>query len=128
MYPEVPYSIWLLWDVPQWSFVGWYANLEWPFKRTVQGFDIQDHELDVVIRLDLTWYWKDEDHLDAAVEGGVFSPEMAAGIRNAGEKAIPQLERRAPPFNEPWPEWRPDPNWGPLELPADWDSLPRVKP
>ena len=120
MYPAVPYSIWLLWDVPQWSFVGWYANLERPFRRTDIGFDLQDHELDVIVRPDLSWYWKDEHHLKAAVEGGVFSEQMALDIRRAGEAAIARLERRDSPFNEPWPDWRPDPDWGPLELPENW--------
>ena len=54
-YPDTPYAKWLLWDVPGWAFSGWYANLERPFERTARGFDLQDHELDVVISPDLTW-------------------------------------------------------------------------
>lgn len=124
MYPNTPYSIWLLWDMPQHSLVGWYVNLEAPFARTEIGFDTQDHELDVVVKPDLSWYWKDEDDLKDLVHSGVYSNEKAASIRHAGEAAIRRLERRDPPFNEPWPEWRPDPEWGPLELPAGWDEVP----
>lgn len=124
MYPDTPYSIWLLWDMPQRSLIGWYVNLEAPFARTEIGFDTQDHELDVVVRPDFSWYWKDEDDLRDLVAAGVFSDEKAALIRGAGEDAIRRLERRDPPFNEPWPEWRPDPEWGSLELPDGWDDVP----
>ncbi len=127
MYPRTPYSIWLLWDMPQRSLVGWYVNLEAPFARTEIGFDTQDHELDVVIRTDLSWYWKDEDDLRDLVSAGVFSVEKAASIRSAGEDAIRRLERREPPFDEPWPEWRPDPEWGPLELPDSWNDVPAAR-
>ena len=50
----------------------------------------------------------------------MFSEQMAIEIRHAGEAAIKRLERREPPFNEPWLDWRPDPDWGPLELPENW--------
>ena len=68
MYPETPYSVWLLWDVPQRSLAGWYVNLEAPFARTEIGIDTQDHELDVVIRPDFSWYWKDEDDLQDEID------------------------------------------------------------
>jgi hypothetical protein len=28
-----------------------------------------------------------------------------------GERVIRRVEAREWPFNEPWPDWRPDPSW-----------------
>ena len=126
MYPGKPYSIWLLWDMPQRSLVGWYVNLEAPFVRTEIGVDTRDDELDVVVRPDLSWYWKDEDDLQDLVDGKVISSEQALLIRRAGEEAIRLVEGREPPFSEQWPEWRPDPAWGPLDLADGWAEVPEA--
>ncbi|MBI4304975.1 MAG: DUF402 domain-containing protein, partial [Chloroflexi bacterium] len=75
MYPGRAYSIWLLWDMNPRRLLCWYVNLEDAFRRSAIGFDTSDHELDVVIRPDLTWYLKDEDELDAMVEAGLFPEE-----------------------------------------------------
>ncbi len=45
------------------EFLGWYVNLEDPWRETALGFDTTDHLLDVWIDPDRTWRWKDEDHL-----------------------------------------------------------------
>lgn len=65
------------------------------------GFETRDLELDVVIRPDLTWYWKDEADYERLTELGYFSPELSNDIRQAGLGAITRLESREEPFNEP---------------------------
>lgn len=116
-YPNQMYSIWAMWKIPERKFQCWYVNIEIPQKRIITGFEVSDLELDVVVRPDLTWYWKDEAEFAQLTELGYFSTELAAEIRQAGLDAISQLESGLEPFNQPWPEWRPDENWTVPELP-----------
>lgn len=119
MYPGVPYSVWAMYRAQTGEFVRWYVNIEEPFKRTSVGFDVVDFELDVVAGPDLSWSWKDEDHLAKMVSDGIFTKTQASEFREFGLDAIERIEQRTAPFNEPWPQWRPDPSWGPLKMPAD---------
>ena len=71
------HSILMLWD-ERWDFLGWYVNLEAPATRTPIGYDTCDYHLDVVIAPDrLSWRWKDEDHIAAAVDHGLFTPSRS---------------------------------------------------
>lgn len=119
MYPDVPYSIWAMWRAADGEFVRWYVNIESPFERTSFGFGAVDYELDLVVNPDWTWAWKDEDELLRHVETGVFTAAQAIDFKRYGLDALKRIESRTEPFNEPWPNWRPDPSWGPLKMPVD---------
>jgi len=124
-WPATPYAVLFLRE-PDGTPRGWYVNLQTPLTRTTIGFDTVDHALDVVIDADRSsWSWKDEDELEEAVASGLFTPEDAAGFREAGERAIRRLVDREPPFDEPWEDWRPDPSWPIPSLPPDWDVVER---
>jgi hypothetical protein len=60
--PAEPYSLWLFWNEGG-EHASWYVNLELPWQRTELGFDSRDHQLDIVVRADRSWQWKDEDEL-----------------------------------------------------------------
>ena len=122
MYPGDPYSIWVMWDSESGQHRCWYVNIEAPFRRIKIGFETTDYELDGVISPGFEWRWKDQDKLAEIVQLGVFTPEFAAQVREMGLDAKRRLEERREPFNEPWPEWKPDPDWGPLEMPVDNDD------
>jgi hypothetical protein len=82
-----------------------------------------DLALDVIIEVDGSgWSWKDEDELATFVERGVFDDELAARLREEGLRVVGRAERNEPPFDEPWPDWRPDPSWPRPELPEAWDE------
>lgn len=119
MYPGDPYSIWVMWDSEMGRHTCWYVNIEAPFKRTDIGLETTDYELDGVISPEFEWRWKDEDKLAEIVRLSVFTPEFAEQVREMGLDAKRRLEERREPFNEPWPEWKPDPEWGPLEMSED---------
>jgi hypothetical protein len=119
--PGAAHSFCAFWRGTDWSFRGWYVNLQSPLRRTAVGFDSEDHLLDVVVSLDLSWQWKDEDEFAAARRIGRFSSEEAAAVRAEGEAAIRTIERRAWPLGSGWESWRPDPAWVIPTLPADWD-------
>jgi hypothetical protein len=123
MTPGAAHSVHLWWKAPDWSFGGWYVNLQEPIRRTRLGFDYMDQTLDIVIEPDLSWHWKDEHEIDGALATGFLTPEQARAIRAEGERVIERLEARAAPFSDGWEQWHPDPDWPIPELPAGWDSL-----
>ena len=121
--PGDAYSIWLYWRATDHVFRSWYINLEDPWQRTAIGFDSRDNLLDILIAPDLSsWQWKDEDELAWAVENGRYTSEEAATFRTQGERALERLRRREPPFDQDWPNWRPDPDWSPPVLPQGWND------
>jgi Protein of unknown function (DUF402) len=116
------HSIYVTWS-DDGEFLGWYANLEDPWRDSRPGFDATDHLLDVVIRPDRTWSWKDADHVDEAIEVGLFTPERAQAFREEGERVIERVEAWTAPFDEGWESWTPDPEWPLPTVPAGWDQL-----
>jgi Protein of unknown function (DUF402) len=101
----------------------WYVNLEEPLRRTGLGFDTLDHELDLVIELDGSWRWKDEDDLAEAIRRGVIPAEEEPRMRADGERAVRRILDREPPFDRDWTAWRPDPAWPIPVLPDGWDRV-----
>ena len=99
--PHEPYSLWLFWSEAG-EHESWYVNLELPWRRTESGFDSRDHQLDIVIRRDRTWQWKDEDELRDAVAAGLLTARDADEIRADGERVVAQLDRLLPTGFETW--------------------------
>ena len=122
--PGSHHSILLLWTAGFRDLLLWYVNLEAPMIRTPIGFDYLDQLLDIEIAPDLSaWNWKDEDEFEDAVTASLLTSEEAHLVRAEGEKVIAALYARHPPFDEPWPEWRPNPDWTPPVLPEGWNDL-----
>ena len=117
------YAYWSYWR-DDWSFEGWYVNVQAPLRRTSLGWDTRDHVLDVVVAPDLSaWSWKDEDELEDAVAGGTFTRAEAAAIRAAAEQALAVLAEGRWPFDRDRSGWRPDPSWRLRPtLPPGWDD------
>lgn len=122
MFSGASHSIWLFWD--EGEFIGWYVNLEEPFRRTPIGFDTNDHQLDVVVTPDLSWELKDSDVLDAWTERGIYSREFAAAVREEAQHVIAIIERGGSPFCDGWESWKPDPPWTPPTHRDHWDMVP----
>lgn len=118
------HSTLLLWEEGFGEFIRWYINLEDPLTRSTTGFDYLDWLLDIEIAPDLSvWNWKDADELEDAVYKGLITPKKGDFIRAEGNRVIRALEEKAPPFDEPWPLWRPDPQWTIPNLTDGWDDL-----
>jgi uncharacterized protein len=120
-WPETPYAV-LRWSTEEGTPI-WYVNLQDPLRRTALGFDTVDHALDVIVELDGTWRWKDEDELAEAVARGLFTPDRAATFRVDGERAVARILDREPPFDRDWGGWHPDPGWPVPSLPEGWDRV-----
>ncbi|WP_016700674.1 DUF402 domain-containing protein [Actinoalloteichus spitiensis] len=118
-------SVWWFFG-PAGDFRGWYVNLEIPRGRTPFGVDRVDGVLDVFVRPDRTWEWKDEDELVAALAAGRVTREQAGLLRAEGERVIALAEAGAFPFDGSHLD-PPDPAWPRPELPA-WTCPPETAP
>ncbi|MFF9816200.1 DUF402 domain-containing protein [Streptomyces sp. NPDC014006] len=121
--PGEPWSVWLFWE-PGWRFKNFYVNLEDPLARWAGGVDSTDHFLDIEVRPDGGWQWRDEDEFAQAQRDGLMSAELAERVRAAGQDAVEAIRTWRPPFSDGWQDWRPDPSWPVPKLPDDWDRTP----
>ena len=126
--PGAWHSVWLMWEAQTWEFRCWYVNLQTPLTRTARGFDTSDKALDVVIAPNGDHRWKDEDHLERAVDVGWISAADAQRVRSEGERVIERAARGEYPFDGELISWRPDPAWPIPELPADWAAIAGEQP
>ena len=60
--PGRAHSIYLFWHEDG-ELEHWYVNFEQPLRRTPVGFDTFDEKLDLIVRPDGSYRWKDEDEL-----------------------------------------------------------------
>jgi predicted RNA-binding protein associated with RNAse of E/G family len=98
----------------------WYVNLQEPFRRTAHGIETMDLMLDVIVRRDGSWSWKDEDEFEGACQRGLVSAEKSLWLREQGLRAIERINANEEPFSDRWRKWRPDPSWHTPVLPDDW--------
>ena len=113
--PGWDYSVSLLWH-HDWTLRWWYIDVIRPYEATPIGYDFADHHLDLVIEADGNVWVKDEDDLAAAVERGELSGDGARRAHQRVAELRVQAQATEGIFAEPWPLWRPDPSWGPLQL------------
>jgi predicted RNA-binding protein associated with RNAse of E/G family len=121
-WPENPAAV-LLFYGSDWSASHWYVNLEEPLRRSPVGFDTLDHKLDVIVELDGSWRWKDEDEFVEIMERGLLDPREERRLRAEAVDAVRRIAEREPPFDRDWFGWRPDPAWRTPTLPEGWDRV-----
>jgi len=122
--PGEAYSVWHFWDGPERRFVGWYLNLEEPFRRTAIGYDTQDLELDVWIPTGEPWRFKDEEKLDERVADGRYTAEQVAATRTLGTAIGAMLDRGERWWGDRWTSFEPDPGWRAPAFPDGWEEAP----
>jgi hypothetical protein len=106
--PGDAYAIWVFWHGPERAFHGWYVNLQEPFRRTAEGFDTQDLELDIWIPAGGTWQLKDDELLDVRVREGRFTQDQARATRREAAKVTAELDAGRRWWDDAWASWRPD--------------------
>jgi Protein of unknown function (DUF402) len=102
-----PFSTWVFWEGEERSLDCWYINLQEPFRRTRDGIDSQDLELDFVVAPDGSWWKKDDDLLDVWVKNGRWSADQVAGIREVGARVETELRAGQRWWDERWASWEP---------------------
>jgi len=122
--PGEMHAVWVFWHGREREFRGWYVNLQEPFRRTERGFDTQDLELDIVLDVDGSWSYKDDETLDASIESGRCTEVEVAAIRREGAAIAAELDAGRRWWSDDWAGWEPDPTWQAPSLPIDWDAEP----
>jgi hypothetical protein len=123
MRPGKFYNASVVWDAETDQFQGYYVDFQLPYRRSAIGFDTLDLDLDIVVGpSDHDWHWKDEAaYLQGIREGGI-KEAWVEGIERAKPEILERIERRRPPFDGSWNDWRPDPGWAPPSLPSTWNA------
>ena len=113
----------VVWDEPDHVLNHWYINLQTPLERTSVGFDFFDQQLDLVIEPDKnSWYWKDEDELEEAIQLGVLSQQRADELYAEGRSVLQRIQEGTPPFDRDWPSRRPLAEWSIPSLGSAWKA------
>ena len=120
--PNAWHSVWLVWDL-KWQVRWWFVNSQSPIRRTSRGIVVLDHALDIQIKPDLSWTWKDRDEYDELVRREWFTDEDQASIWAEAQRMAHVVSEKGPPFSDGWENWRPNPAWPVPALPHDWDAL-----
>lgn len=103
--PDEWYSVWRFFDADG-GFLSWYVNFERPYGRRADGIDIDDLELDLVVRPDGRREWKDVEALDARLREGRFSVEDLRRVLAAAPEVTDLLDRDDR-WWAPWDDWAP---------------------
>ncbi len=112
--PGRAHSIYVFWgDAGEFSH--WYVNFEQPLRRSAVGFDTFDEKLDLIVRPDGSYEWKDEDELEQADAAGLLD---ANAVRAEATRVLEEW-----PFPTGWEDWRPDPAWPIPQLPVGWERV-----
>lgn len=118
--PDEMHAVWVFWHGSEREFRGWYLNLQEPFRHTQLGFDTQDLELDVLVGLDGSWRYKDDEKLESWIDRGRWTSGAVDAIRKEGARLAVELECGRRWWADEWAGWTPDPRWRVPTLPADW--------
>jgi hypothetical protein len=106
-------------------FYGWKVDIVAPFQRTEIGFDVCDEVLDIIVRSDRSYEWKDEEQMARFVSLGIYSQAEADRLRREGEEVINLIVQGRSPFDDEWTDWRPSPREAFIpEAPDGWQYLP----
>jgi hypothetical protein len=89
--PNKYYSIILFWNHTSNDILLYYVNFQLPFKRNNFAVDTLDLDLDLIIRPDFSYEWKDVDDYQNAISHGLISPECEKEIKLATEEVMARL-------------------------------------
>ena len=101
-------------------FRGWKVDVVTPVQRSEYGYDSVDQLLDIIVRPDRSYYWKDEEQLASMVSKGFYTIKEAEEIRQAGEEVVPLIEAGQSPFDDSWTDWWPTPDLVLGHVPDGW--------
>lgn len=109
------------WLFKEGTFAGWYVNLEEPYVRRHNEVQTKDLVLDIVVRPQRQWQWKDAEEFDRRIGHPLYFDRAAAAvIRGEGERLVRLIETGAFPFDGTRTGFRPDRAWPLPRLSAEF--------
>jgi hypothetical protein len=117
------YAIWVFWFGTERAFHGWYVNFQEPFRRTSDGYETQDLELDIWVPSTGGWEWKDAELLEQRIAEGRFTSEQVAATWEEGHRVAALLDAQEHWWPDEWATWSPPPGWD-----APWPLEARAQP
>lgn len=123
--PGDAYAVWVFWRGPDRTCTGWYLNLQEPFTRTAIGIDTLDHELDILVKLDGSWEFKDAELMETCIEQGRLTSDEVVEIMAEGARLGDLLDDGQQWWDSEWATWMPPPELdAPLTLANNWADHP----
>jgi uncharacterized protein DUF402 len=107
LWPDVAHSVWAFWQGPERAFAHWYVNFQEPFRRVPAGFETFDQELDLIVRPDGSYRWKDVEEFEQLARAGRLPPGEAAAVRAEARRVAAALDRGERWWDESWAGWQP---------------------
>ena len=83
--------------------------------------------LDIVVKPDRSYLWKDTAEMEELVAQGIYTQAESDRLYEVGQEVFALVESGAPPFDDEWIAFQPGPeiaSRGIPELPAGWQFLP----
>ncbi len=116
------------------SFTSWYVNLEVPIvlwrDEVLAGGDTIDWDLDVVVKPDRSWRWKDEEEFaQRLLTPDLYWVKDEHRVWEAGRQVVKQIEAGVFPFDGTWCDFEPPKHWAPLrdtQPRQGWDRPPAI--
>jgi hypothetical protein len=105
--PDDAYAVWVFWAGEGRSFDRWYVNFQRPLRRTEDGIETLDHEVDLWSKDGREWRWKDEELLRERVDQGWFTASEAKAITENARDVHDDLRQSGPWWDLGWAEWTP---------------------
>jgi predicted RNA-binding protein associated with RNAse of E/G family len=137
MFPGRDYAVELFFDTERGSppyrvfvgagrFRGWKVNIEAPFERFELGFNTTDHFLDIIVKPDRSYAWKDQEVMAAWLARGAYRREEVERFYASGRELEPLIEGGVSPFDDEWTDWLPGRGVSVPRVPEGWHLLPGI--
>ena len=102
-------------------------NIEAPFERFELGFNTTDHFIDIVVRPDHSFFWKDREVMARWLDRGAYTADEVDRFYAAGKDLEPLIRSGRSPFDVEWTDWRPDSITRTPRIPDGWHTFPGVE-
>jgi hypothetical protein len=99
------YAVWKVFDLTA-TFLHWYVNFEAPVVRRRDGFETDDHGLDLIVRPDGRREWKDVPDLHHQRVSGRVDDATVGRVLAAAADVTAQLDAGTPWWSR-WEGWTP---------------------
>jgi hypothetical protein len=97
--PDQWWAARLFWSGDGARFLGYYVDFVRPIERDGNHVNTLDLALDIVIAPDMTWQWKDEDHLPIMRDLGWLDAATEDAMEDAKQDVLAAIEQRRYPFD-----------------------------